>query len=150
MDAEYGGTYAIPSTTVLMTTPDTSIGSGLSTNDPIGLRAPKGAAAIDTFYFPFNPGNGISAEKIDLLIGDVPQNWTASACNASPGLANCSAMSGSSETQFSSTGIIISEVMANAKVESRGEFIELFNGGPAGVDVQGWVITDGDVHHSEL
>ncbi|MDP6944597.1 MAG: choice-of-anchor Q domain-containing protein, partial [Myxococcota bacterium] len=49
LDAEYAGTYDIPAGTVLLRTSDTSIGTGLSTNDPIKLRAPKGAAAVDTY-----------------------------------------------------------------------------------------------------
>ena len=144
LDAEYAGTYAIPPGTVLLTTPDTTIGTGLSTNDPIKLRAPKGAAAVSTYYFPFNPGNGVSAEKIDLLVGDVEQNWAASSCNATPGLANCVATVGGSEATLSTASIVISEVMANAKVEAIGEFVELFNAGPVGIDLAGWKLSDGD------
>jgi hypothetical protein len=144
LDAEYAGTYGVPGDVVLLTTTDTSIGTGLSTNDPIKLRAPKGAAAIDTYFFPFNPGNGVSAEKIDLLIGDVHQNWAASSCNATPGVANCVAAVGGSEATISTASIVISEVMANAKVEARGEFVELFNAGPVGIDVAGWKLSDGD------
>ncbi|MGB0589751.1 MAG: lamin tail domain-containing protein [Myxococcota bacterium] len=144
LDAEYAGTYGVAGDVVLLTTPDTSIGTGLSTNDPIKLRAPKGAAAIDTYFFPFNPGNGVSAEKIDLLVGDVHQNWAASSCNATPGAPNCVAVVGGSEATISTASIVISEVMANAKVEARGEFVELFNAGPVGIDVAGWKLSDGD------
>ena len=148
LDAEYSGPYTIPNETVLLKTADTSIGSGLSTNDPIKLRAPKGAAAVSTYFFPFNPGNGVSAEKIDLLVGDVAANWSASSCNATPGSANCVALVGGSEATISSTSIVISEVMANAKVEFRGEFVELFNAGPVGIDVAGWKLSDGDATDS--
>jgi cysteine-rich repeat protein len=145
LDAEYDAFYPIPGDAVLLTTPDTSIASGLSTNDPITLRAPKGAKNVDTFLFPFNPGNGVSAEKLDLVIGDVPQNWVASPCNASPGKDNCSGGDlGGDGSPVSTTGITVSEVMANPINEEKGEFIEIFNGGPVGVDVNGWWVSDGD------
>lgn len=143
LDSEYDGTYAIPEGTVLLTTPDTTIGTGLSNNDEIRLRGPKGAKAIDSYFFPFNAGNGVSVEKIDILVGDVPQNWAASACQASPGASNCNAVTGGSSASVSTTHITISEVLANALDEGTGEFVELFNAGPVGVDVAGWWLSDG-------
>lgn len=145
VDSEYDGEYAIPGAAVIVTTGDTTIGTGLSTNDPIRLRAPKGATPIDTYFFPFNPGNGISAEKIDLVIGDVPQNWIASPCNASPGALNCADGGlGGGEAPVSATDLVISEVMANPLNEDTGEYVELFNAGPVGIDVAGWRLSDGD------
>jgi len=145
VDSEYAGEYNIPGGVTLLTTPNTTIGSGLSTNDPIRLRAPTGATPIDTYFFPFNPGNGISAEKIDLVVGDVPQNWVASPCNASPGAANCADGGlGGGEAPVSTVAIVISEVMANPLDEDTGEYIELFNAGPVGIDLAGWRVSDGD------
>ncbi|PIW00163.1 MAG: hypothetical protein COW42_08665, partial [Deltaproteobacteria bacterium CG17_big_fil_post_rev_8_21_14_2_50_63_7] len=145
LDAEYTGQYNVPAGTVLLTTPDTSIGSGLSTDDPMRLRAKTGAKAIDTYLFPFNPGNGVSSEKIDLVVGDVPANWIASSCNQSAGLKNCSdGGAGGGNAPISATQITLSEVMANPLDESQGEYIELFNAGPVGVNVAGWWIGDGD------
>ena len=144
LDSEYAGQYSIPDTALLLRTPDTSVGSGLSTNDPITLRAPKGAKVLDSFLFPFNPGNGVSAEKIALVVGDVPQNWTASPCKASPGAANCAAGGPGPEVTVSATGVVISEVMANPLSEGTGEYVELYNSGPVGVDVAGWWLDDGD------
>ncbi|TNF31069.1 MAG: hypothetical protein EP329_12890 [Deltaproteobacteria bacterium] len=145
LDAEYAGQYTIPGGAVLLRTPDTTIGSGLSTDDPITLRAPTGAAVLASFSFPFNPGNGVSAERVDLFVGDVPQNWVASPCNASPGADNCASETTTpSGAPVSTTSIVISEVMANPIDEATGEFIELFNAGPVGVDVAGWQLSDGD------
>jgi len=146
LDAEYVGQYSIPGDAVLLTTDDTTIGSGLSTNDPITLRAPTGAKVLASYSFPFNPGNGVSAERVDIFVGDVEQNWVASPCNASPGADNCASDggSGTSGAPVSTTSIVISEVMANPLDESTGEFIELFNAGPVGVDVAGWQVSDGD------
>ncbi len=143
LDAEYADDYSLPGGVILLTTDDTTIGSGLTTTDPLILRAASGSAVVDAFSFPFNPGNGISVEKQDLVIGDVPQNWVTSPCNRSPGEINC-AMGGGPSGELSSTYVVISEVMANAADEGTGEFIELFNAGPADVDLAGWVISDGD------
>ncbi len=147
MDGEYAGAYDIPEGTILMRTADTTIGKGLSTNDPVSLRAPTGAKKLDTYFFPFNPGNGVSAEKIDILIGDVAQNWIASPCKASPGANNCAATTGgASEAQVSPFSVVVSEVMANPLEESTGEYVELFNASPVGVDLAGWVLSDGDAN----
>ena len=143
VDAEYAGQYPIPADVLLLTTNDTTIGGGLSTNDTIRLRAPKGAKAIDTFSSPFNPGNGISIEKIDILIGDVPENWIASPCNASPGTENCS-YAGAPESDLGTTGLTISEIMANPYDEVKREYVEIFNAGSVGVDLSGWNFSDGD------
>lgn len=146
VDAEYAGQYDIPAGVPLLRTPDTTIGSGLSTNDPVTLRAPTGAKVLASFSFPFNPGNGVSAERVDIFVGDVPQNWVASPCHASPGAENCASQSGPppSTAPVSTTSIVISEVMANPIDESSGEYVELFNAGPVGVDLAGWKISDGD------
>ena len=145
VDAEYKGQYAIPPEALLLTTGDTTIGSGLSTTDPLKLRPPKGAKAADTFLAPFNPGNGLSAEKIDLVVGDVPENWTPSPCNASPGKANCVwPGTGGGDESLSTTQITVSEVMANPIDEGAGEYVELFNAGPVGVDLGGFRLSDGD------
>ena len=145
VDAEYSGQYPIPAGVLLLTTDDTTLGSGLATTDPLKLRAPKGAKAVDTFLFPFNPGNGLSAEKIDLVVGDVPENWVVSPCNASPGKLNCAwGASGASETALSTAQITISEIMANPVDEGSGEYVELFNAGPVGVDLAGFHLSDGD------
>ncbi len=143
LDREYAGDYNPPGGVVLLTTDDTTIGSGLSTTDPIVLRAASGSAVVDAYSFPFNPGNGVSVERIDLVVGDVPQNWTASPCNNSPGELNC-ASSGGTGPDLSSTHLVISEVMSNPIDEGTGEYIELFNASPVGVDVAGYFLSDGD------
>ena len=141
LDREYAGEYDLPAGTVLLTTTDTSIGSGLSTTDPLSLRDTE-AQEVDTYSHPFNPGNGISAEKADLLMGDVAGNWVASPCGRSPGRPNCEAASPSADV--SATRLVISEVMANPLDEGSGEYIELYNAGPGVVDALGYVLSDGD------
>ena len=82
LDSEYAGEYDIPPTAILLTTKNTTLGDGLTTNDQISLFD-KNHKRVDTYSHPFNPGNGISAEKIDPLKGDTPDNWKA--CNDKSG-----------------------------------------------------------------
>lgn len=77
LDSEYAGQYYIPNTAILFTTKNTTLGDGLTTNDPITLFDSSGKNTIDTYSHPFNPGNGISVEKLDTLAGDQPDNWKA-------------------------------------------------------------------------
>jgi len=39
---------------------------------------------------------------------------------------------------------VISEVLANAKTESTGEFVEVYNAGATSVDLSGLLLSDGD------
>ncbi len=77
--------------TLLLTTSDTSLGSGIATSDDIFLYEPDGATLVDSFTSPSNPGNGVSIEKIDLLGGDVASNWRPTDCGTTEtaGLPNC-------------------------------------------------------------
>jgi hypothetical protein len=77
LDSEYAEEYQIPDAAVLLTTKNTTLGNGLTTNDPITLFDETGKV-LDTYSHPFNPGNGISAEKLDSLEGDEPDNWKES------------------------------------------------------------------------
>ena len=140
LDSEYAGEYDIPAAAILLTTDDTTLGNGLSNNDPVTLKADTGAAVLDSFMFPFNPGNGVSAEKIALVVGDVPQNWIASPCMWSPGDTNCAA--GGEESSVATFQLVISEVMANPINEGTGEFVELFNAGNDPVDAAGMWLAD--------
>ena len=92
LDNEYAGDYPhLDPFALLLTTGDSTVGSGLSTNDGVWLFEPDGTTLIDSFTSPSNPGNAISIEKRDLLGGDVLSNWQASTCpeGNSPGAPNC-------------------------------------------------------------
>ena len=91
LDADYAGEYTIPSTALLLVTDDSTIGSGLAVNDEVYLYEAGAAALVSTYTFPFDPGNGYSAELIDLATGDASGNWQKSPCSAhsSPGDDNC-------------------------------------------------------------
>ena len=85
------GEYDIPADALWLTTDDTTIGSGLATTDEISLYEDDAASLVSTFMSPWNPGNAISDEIIDLTGGDTSSNWQASACDSgsSPGQSDC-------------------------------------------------------------
>jgi len=90
IDPDYDGGYELPGDVVLLTTEDAGIGNGLgASNDAVILFDADGATVIDSYSFPFNPGNGVSVERADLSDGDVDGNWVVSACGHSAGLPNC-------------------------------------------------------------
>jgi hypothetical protein len=90
LDADYAYQYTIPGGTLLLTTDDRAIGSGLAISDPVYLFEPDASTLIDSYTFPSDPGNGYSVEKDDPLGGDALDNWKASACvGGSPGEAGC-------------------------------------------------------------
>jgi len=89
LDSEYAKEYDIPPTAILLTTKNTTLGDELTTNDQITLLD-KNHKRIDTYSHPFNPGNGISVEKIDPLKGDTADNWKVSSdkSGSTPGRKN--------------------------------------------------------------
>ena len=136
----------LPEDTIVLTSGDATLGNALSTKDVISLFEADGATPIDSFGFPFNPGNGVSAERIDVAgAPDSSGNWTASPCAAgsSAGFANCAA-SGQVGDADSDYDVLITEVMSNPLVESTGEYVELYNAGTDPVDLAGAVLWDGD------
>ncbi len=90
LDAGYAGEYSIPSATLLLTTDDAAIASGLSVSDPVMLYETDGSTLIDSFSYPMDPGDGVSTDRVDLGVGDVESNWAASDCSSgsTPGQAN--------------------------------------------------------------
>ncbi|MFT7580907.1 MAG: hypothetical protein ACI9MR_002581, partial [Myxococcota bacterium] len=115
-----------------------TLGSGLSTGDPVALY--DGSTLLDRFSHPFDAGNGISVEIDSLEDGDVLGNWLASPCGASPGAANCAWQA----AQNDASTVVITEVMANPLSERSGEYVEVYNLGTTTVDLAGWVLDDGD------
>ncbi len=91
LDADYASEYTIPAGTLLLVTDDSTIGSGLATNDPVYLYESNAVSFIDSYSFPFDAGNGISVEKVDVAAGDTVENWAASECDdgSSPGSTHC-------------------------------------------------------------
>lgn len=137
VDPEYPGGYDIPAGTTVVTVGNTTIGSGLATSDPVTLYATDGITILATYAHPFDPGNGVSVERVDLNGADLATNWRASPCMQSAGRPNCA-------PETLAAGIIVSEVMANPTNETTGELIEIYNGTTSPVDVAGMVIADGD------
>ena len=146
IDSGFAGDFVIPGDAIVMTSPDATIGNALSTTDEITLFEADGVTVIDAFGFPFNPGNGVSAERVE--IGGAPDaaaNWEGSTCGGggSPGFANC-VTTGASGNDDSDSDLLITEVMSNPLVEATGEYVELYNDGVDPVDLAGAILWDGD------
>jgi hypothetical protein len=140
LDPEYDGAYTIDAGAVLVTTADTTIGNGMTTSDTVTLTEADGTTVVASFSHPSDPGDGVSLELVDLDTGDVAGNWRASVCAAgsSPGSAHCFPESGDP------TGLVITEVMANADDERTGEFVEIYNPTTTEIDLGGLILDDGD------
>jgi uncharacterized repeat protein (TIGR01451 family) len=130
LDFEYAGQYdtLIPSGALLLTTDDTTVGSGLATNESVSIFEPDGTSLVDSFSWPFDPGNGVSAEKNDPTGTDSPGNWGASICSAgsSPGSANC--LSGSTNSTLETEVVLTSLSFGNTRVpggQTLGDFVWL-------------------------
>lgn len=88
--------YNFPDSTLILTIGNTTIGDGLSTNDPIIIYS--SADSCTTSFgtpsledgFPYDPGDGISWERIDLEIHDSINNWYPSidSSGCTPGREN--------------------------------------------------------------
>lgn len=74
--------YDFPPGAVILTVRNTTLGDGLSSFDPLSLGTPD-TSFIDTYgtpqdttdSIPFNAGDGVSIERIDLLLPDSEDNW---------------------------------------------------------------------------
>jgi len=141
LDPGYASQYSIPGDATTVTVSNATIGNGLSTNDPITLFEDNGYVAIDEWSIPFDPSDGISVERVDVLSGNVTSNWLASTCasGSSPGALNCTA---GEVLPNDASVLIITEVMANALDETTGEFVEIWNNGLADVELTGLIIED--------
>lgn len=157
LDAEYADEYDLPPDAVLLTTKNTTLGNGLQTNDPITLFDESGTTVIDTYSHPFNPKNGISAERVDVTVGDLPENWKASLdpSGATPGREN--SVSGlpppseEGEPQAPLRRILITEIMHSPDTKAgQTEWIELFNPNPYPVPLGRWRMEDASGRSGEI
>lgn len=141
LDPDYGQIatpYEIPAGATRLTTADSALGSGLSVSDPVTIS--RDGSVISSYLHPFNPGDGLSAERIDPATPDEPGNWGTSSCGMSPGERNCLTTGG---TPGAPT-LVITEVMANPAVSTEEEFVEVYNFGANPVELAGLKLTDGD------
>jgi hypothetical protein len=96
-DGNYVQPYDFPSNTIILTIGNTTIGNGLQNNDPLSLFD-QDTILIDTYgtpsdttdTIPFNPGDGVSAERIDSALPDLESNWLPSmdTTGSTPGKEN--------------------------------------------------------------
>jgi hypothetical protein len=93
----YWQPYDLPDSVLILTTDETTIGDGLTTADPLLVFSDVEACTTsfgtpyDSFdYFPSDPGDGISWERIDLALPDSASNWHPSidTSGCTPGRGN--------------------------------------------------------------
>jgi hypothetical protein len=139
IDTDYASDYTIDSAVTVVVVDDSRIGNGMTTSDEVTLYESDGSTVIASFSFPEDPGNGVSLEMVDLTTGDTAGNYRASQCTStsSPGAEHCFPESGDP------AGLVITEVMANAVVESTGEYIEIYNPTTTDIDLAGLIFEDG-------
>ncbi|KPK63265.1 hypothetical protein AMJ83_07900 [candidate division WOR_3 bacterium SM23_42] len=92
--------YAIPDSTLVLTTDETTICDGLTTSDPLIIYSTIAdcttsfGTPYDSFdYFPSDPGDGIAWERIDFTLPDDAANWHPSidTSGCTPGRENSTA-----------------------------------------------------------
>lgn len=191
LDSEYaGGTqpYDMPAGTLVLTTQNTTLGNALTTTDPVTLFDPS-AVVASTFgtpvpaedwrdrdddgldAIPFNPGDGISVERIDVRAEDAESNWQASFAEAGHTVGDASSEMPPEEPpeeepeqddpeteepnkpdspsdpetpEYETGNVVLSELLPNPKgSDATQEWIELYNKEKASVDLAGWVVADG-------
>jgi hypothetical protein len=121
--------YAIPDSTLILTTDDTSIGNGIANNDPIIVYSV--ADACTTFFgtphdtlddFPSDPGDGISWERIDPETGDYSYNWypCQDPAGCTPGKEN--AATAAYDLAINEHSIVIAPALVKCGEDARIEF----------------------------
>ncbi|HEC78971.1 MAG TPA: hypothetical protein ENI34_07510 [candidate division WOR-3 bacterium] len=89
--------YDFPDSLLVVTTANTTIGNGIQNSDPLivfsnaaGCTTSFGTPYDSSDFFPSDPGDGISWERIDLSLPDEVSNWHPSldSSGATPGREN--------------------------------------------------------------
>lgn len=84
-DGNFIQPYDFPPNTIILTVGNTTIGNGLQNNDPLYLYNTD-TLLVDTYgtpfdttdTIPFDPGDGISMERINPALPDLESNWLPS------------------------------------------------------------------------
>ena len=81
--------YDFPAGTIVLTVGNTTLGNGLSNNDPVFLIAPSGDT-VSTYTYPLGGDDGYSIERIRADLPDTPDNWSQSVAptGSTPGGVN--------------------------------------------------------------
>jgi hypothetical protein len=152
VDSEWGGQYDIPADAVLFTTGPlggptsyTNLGNGLAVGDALQLVDSLGNV-VDEYQFPINAGNGVSAERLHTIEEfDNVANWLPSTCAAGHSIGGINCITGKKKTPtVSNLTLQITEVLANASDEDTEEFVEIWNYGEDDIDLDLFVLYDGD------
>lgn len=145
LDPDFKDEYALPAGVLRMKTPNSAIGNGLSSTDPVRLFDAEGKL-VDSFTPPTSARSGISFERVDLRKADLPENWQLSTdpSGGTPGSPN-SPPSSKKPPPPTQTGLVDS-VVVNEVLYRPGpdapEWIELYNRLDQPVTVHRWTVSD--------
>lgn len=126
-DSEGYRPYQFEPGTIILTTKNRTIGNGLSTRDPIILLNPSGDT-IDTYgtpwdeldSLPFDPGDGISAERVFPGGADTESNWQP--CSD---MAGCTPGCQNSVTPYLGVGLSWQDIAFAPQEPQPGEDVEI-------------------------
>ena len=141
LDRDFAGDYEIPEGALRLSVANARLGNSLSVGDPVRLLSPDRVTVVSSYSHPFDPGNGVSAERLTPEADDVAASWTSSPCGATPGRVNCTV------EPIVVPGLValtITEVMANPLDEGTGEYVEVKNTGDEAIDLTALILSDGD------
>jgi len=134
--------YRFGAVTLILTVGNTTIGDGLTTNDPLFLWSPAGdtstfgTPADTTDSIPCDPGDGISWERIDAAGSDTVSNWMA--CRDTAGCTPGAANSSTTFLDLAVTGISLPDSAGTRPGESLVAAVSVANSGfrtPTGYSV---------------
>jgi len=126
-DSEGYMPYHFAPATIILTTKNSTIGNGLSTKDPIVLLNAS-SDTVDTYgtpwdeidSLPFDPGDGISAERVFPGMGDQESNWLACVDTA-----GCTPGSQNSATPYLGVGLSWQDIAFAPQEPQPGQDVEI-------------------------
>ena len=126
-DSEGYRPYQFAPGTIILTTKNSTIGNGLSTKDPIVLLNASGDT-VDTYgtpwdeldSVPFDPGDGISAERVFPGMADTESNWLACVDTA-----GCTPGSQNSVTPYLGVGLSWEDIAFTPQKPEPGQDVEI-------------------------
>ena len=129
----YGQPYHFAAGTLILTIGNTTIGDGLTTNDPVVLCSAAGDTSTfgtppdTTDSIPCDAGDGISWERIDALGPDTVSNWMA--CRDTAGCTPGTANSSTSYFDLALTGITLTDSTTSRPGEPLVAIVNVSNTG---------------------
>lgn len=145
LDPDFKNEYAIPPGTVRLKPPNSAIGNGLSTTDPVRLFDAEGHL-VDAFTPPTSARSGVSFERVDPQKGDKPENWQfcTDPSGGTPGRPNSPPPTKKPplSAQPNLKGVVVINEVLFRPGPDTPEWVELYNRLAEPVRIEGWKVSD--------